>query len=64
MSVIKNFRQLTDEVLQENIPDEAISKNSFSLYQVLRSECKRSSRHGLLASYSNGKRFYKYDQKI
>ena len=64
MSVIKNFRQLTDEVLQENIPDEAISKNSFSLYQVLRSECKRLSRHGLLASYSNGKRFYKYDQKI
>ena len=64
MSVIKNFRQLTDEVLQENIPDEAIFKNSFSLYQVLRSECKRVSRHGLLASYSNGKRFYKYDQKI
>ena len=63
MSVIKNFRQLTDEVLQENIPDEAIFKNSFSLYQVLRSECKRLSRHGLLASYSNGKRFYKYDQK-
>ena len=64
MPVIKNFRQLTDEVLQENIPDEAIFKNSFSLYQVLRSECKRLSRHGLLASYSNGKRFYKYDQKI
>ena len=64
MSVIKNFRQLTDEVLQENIPDEAIFKNSFSLYQVLRSECKRLSRQGLLASYSNGKRFYKYDQKI
>ena len=64
MSVIKNFRQLTDEVLQENIPDEAIFKNSFSRYQVLRSECKRLSRHGLLASYSNGKRFYKYDQKI
>ena len=64
MSVIKNFRQLTDEVLQENIPDEAIFKNSFSLYQVLRSECKSLSRHGLLASYSNGKRFYKYDQKI
>ena len=64
MSVIKNFRQRTDEVLQENIPDEAIFKNSFSLYQVLRSECKRLSRHGLLASYSNGKRFCKYDQKI